>query len=272
MAYNVELQFALKTDTGQLRSHNEDAMTLSPAYGFAVLADGMGGYNAGEVASGIATAVIKEKVEQQLQQIHWPQCTYSTKQFQQMLADAIEHANTRVWQAAQADEQYAGMGTTAIAVFFHHDKLVVAHVGDSRLYLLRQGALTQLTRDHSHLQELVDAGLVDPEEARLSPYRNLITRAVGIEEHIKVDVQEYQTQAGDMYLVCSDGLSDMLAEQEINDILRQPETTLDGLCDTLVQQANDHGGHDNISVILARIQSTQPETDGLFGRMFAWIK
>jgi serine/threonine protein phosphatase PrpC len=270
MAYYVELEFAAQTDTGLLRTHNEDSLAVSLDYGLAVLADGMGGYNAGEVASGIATAVIKEVLEQQLQQLDWDATSAATRKVQQIMADAVEQANASILEAAYVEPQYSGMGTTVIAALFHHDKIMAAHVGDSRLYRLRDGVFALMTRDHSRLQEQIDAGLIDPEQARFSPHRNLITRAVGVDYGVDVEIHEHQTRPGDLYLLCSDGLSDMLSTQEISDVLNRG-IDLETACDVLIKRANENGGRDNTSVILAHVRSNQAE-EGLLGRVLNWVR
>ncbi len=257
MAYFVELQFAAKTDTGLVRPHNEDSIEISADYGLAILADGMGGYNAGEVASGIAVAIIKEALEICLMPFDWSAYD-SARQLQQAVVDAVERANNSILDVAATDAQYSGMGTTVVTTLFHHDKLIVAHVGDSRLYRFRNGELAPITRDHSLLQEQIDAGLINAEQARYAPNRNLITRAVGIDRSLVVEVHEYPTKRGDVYLLCSDGLSDMLSEQEIVAILKSAPT-LAAAADILIDHANANGGRDNSAVILVKVRTSKPE-------------
>lgn len=271
MAYHVELQIAAKTDTGLVRAHNEDSIALSPECGLAILADGMGGYNAGEVASSIATSTLKESVEQQIQSHGWNARANLSKFIQHLLVGSVERANNAILDAARAEPQFSGMGTTVVAAFFHHDKMTVAHVGDSRLYRLRRGVLTLMTRDHSLLQEQIDAGMIDAEMARFSPNRNLITRAVGVDYTINVEIHDHQTQVGDTYLLCSDGLSDMLSMQEIAEILNKTASDLELTCDALVARANRNGGRDNTSVILVTVQSSEVSTAKLPKRALNWI-
>lgn len=259
MAYFVELQFAAKTDTGLLRPHNEDSIEVGEESGIAILADGMGGYNAGEVASSIAVAVIKEALQMQLRQFKWNGYKSASRPIQHIVADSIGRANASILDVARADPQYSGMGTTVIAAVFHHDRLVVGHVGDSRLYRLRDQQLVPLTRDHSLLQEQIDAGMIDPEQARFSPQRNLITRAVGIDHGLEVEVSEHQTRRDDLYLLCSDGLSDMLSPQELLNILKGARAGLGAAAERLIEEANLNGGRDNISAILVRIKASKPE-------------
>lgn len=272
MTYHVKLQFAAKTDTGLMRSHNEDSIAIGDAHGIAVLADGMGGYNAGEVASGIATSIFKGSLEQRLQDSGEGGQGNRGKRFQQWMAESIASANAKILEAAQSEPQYRGMGTTMVAALFHHDKVTVAHVGDSRAYRWRQGSLVQLTRDHSQLQEQIDAGLVSPQWARFAPNKNLITRAVGVEEIVDVEISEYPTEAADIYLLCSDGLSDMLSSDEISAVLTETDFDLDLACSALVESANHNGGRDNISVVLAKVQPGKMAVQGLFDRLRKWAR
>lgn len=273
MAHNVDLEFAAKTDIGLVRSHNEDAIAISSKCGLAILADGMGGYNAGEVASGIATSVLKESLEERLQSQHWNARSNWSKRIQQFMVESIVHANGSIIEAARIEPSYSGMGTTLVAALFHHNKAIVAHVGDSRAYRLRQGELVQITRDHSLLQEQIDAGLVSEEGAKFAQNRNLITRAMGIDYDVEVEIHEHQTEDGDIYLLCSDGLSDMLSAQEIVSMVTKAGLTIETICDALVDKANQNGGRDNISVVLIKVKSENPEAkQGLFWRLCRWIR
>jgi protein phosphatase len=160
-----------------------------------------------------------------------------------------------------------------VAALFHHDRAVVAHAGDSRLYRWRAGELTLLTRDHSVMQEQIDAGILSSAQARSSPNRNLITRALGVEENMGVEIHEHLTQPGDIYLLCSDGLSDMIAHEGIASWLRRCGNDIDAACDALVLQANENGGRDNISIVLASIQAVRPAPrEGLLDRVLAWLR
>jgi serine/threonine protein phosphatase PrpC len=272
MPYQVELEFAAKTDTGLVRPHNEDAITISADYGFAILADGMGGYNAGEVASGIATSVLKETLEQRLRTQQWDMRLNRSKRVQQMLVESIVHANDSIFEAARINPQNSGMGTTLVAALFHQDKVTIAHVGDSRAYRLRKGELTQITHDHSMLQEQIDAGLISEENAQFAQNRNLITRAMGIDFDLEVEVHEHQTEEGDIYLLCSDGLSDMLSTRQILDTLNAANANLHTACDELIRQSNEHGGRDNISIVLIAVRPKNAESHGLVGRVMNWLK
>ncbi|HXA48089.1 MAG TPA: Stp1/IreP family PP2C-type Ser/Thr phosphatase [Burkholderiaceae bacterium] len=271
MAYHVELQIAAKTDTGLVRSHNEDSIAHNHEYGLVILADGMGGYNAGEVASAIATSTMKETVEGQLQTRGWSTRSNLSKYLQQLLVGSVERANSAILEAARAEPQFSGMGTTVVAAVFHQNKLTVAHVGDSRVYRLRRGELSLITRDHSLLQEQIDAGMIDAEAARFSSSRNLITRAVGVDRIVDVEIHDHLTQIDDVYLICSDGLSDMLSMKEILEIMSSTASNLELACDALVARANKNGGRDNTSVILVTVQSSQADTSKFPERAKNWI-
>jgi protein phosphatase len=274
MANNIRLEYASKTDTGRIRSQNEDAIALSPSHGFAVLADGMGGYNAGEVASFIATAVFKASMEHGLDQLQSPSLDILTtrgKQVQQLMVESVQRANSAILEAALSEPQYHGMGTTLVAALFQGDRIYLAHVGDSRVYRFRQGELVQTTRDHSLLQEQIDAGLIAPEWARFVQHKNLVTRALGIGPKMEVEVQDYHIEVGDIYLLCSDGLSEMLSTQEIRDILLSSADMLEYACKILVEKANDNGGLDNTSVVLIKVQSNGTSRKGMLTRIRSWL-
>jgi serine/threonine protein phosphatase PrpC len=272
MPYQVELEFAAKTDTGLVRAHNEDAIAISTECGFAILADGMGGYNAGEVASGIATSVLKETLEQRLRNQQWDMRLNRSKRIQQMLVESIAHANDSIFEAARINPNNSGMGTTLVAALFHQDRVTIAHIGDSRAYRLRKGELVQITHDHSMLQEQIDAGLISEENAQFAQNRNLITRAMGVDYDLDVEVHEHETEEGDIYILCSDGLSDMLSKEQILDILNSAGTNLDSTCDELIRQSNEHGGRDNISIVLVAVQSKDTASPGLVGRVMNWLR
>lgn len=248
--------FVAKTDSGLIRKNNEDAVAISPHYGLAILADGMGGHNAGEVASAIAVEVTRKVLEQCLQSIEQDDGARSQAgNLQHSILEAIERANAEVIQAAQNEPRYRGMGTTLVLALLQPGMITIAHVGDSRAYRFRRNQLVQLTRDHSLLQEQIDAGLQNAQSAHLSRNKNILTRAVGIDYLFKVEIHEYPTEPGDLYLLCSDGLSDMLTAGEIRDILARLGSNPDIASAVLVNSANGNGGLDNVSVILIKIGS-----------------
>ena len=254
------LEIVLRTDTGRVREHNEDAVFANPHLGFVVLADGMGGYNAGEVASSMATTRLASELESALA-ARAPHATDGPggEAFAgQCLRDAVADANAAIFQAAQDEAGYAGMGTTLVAALFFDDRVAVAHVGDSRLYRLRDGTLSLLTHDHSLLQEQIDIGLLSAEEARHSLNRNLVTRALGVDPLVEVDLAEHLVLPDDLYLLCSDGLNDMVPDEEIALALQTLSGHLELAATQLVEMANDQGGRDNVSVILVKVRQAYP--------------
>ncbi len=272
MSIPLQLEFAALTDTGLLRPHNEDAIAISPDFGLVILADGMGGYNAGEVASNIAITTVRQVMETELRAIAAEPSVDALDHMSALLCHAVNEANTAILTAALQEPDYAGMGTTLVTALFHQQTITLAHVGDSRCYRQRDGQLEQLTRDHSLLQDQIDAGLVSADEAWFSPNRNLITRAVGVEDNIEVEVHDYVVLPGDLYLLCSDGLTDMLTAQHIEAILQESPEDLQLAAASLLAIANEQGGRDNISVILVHVQDHEAQKEGLIGRLFGWIK
>ena len=241
MAHHVELGYCALTDKGMVRAQNEDSVAVLPELGVSILADGMGGYRAGEVASRVAVDVCIKELEQQLQAFDWRAGGERSRRLTRIVQDAVAAANCAIYNASQQQEQYSGMGTTLVVTLMHHDKLLIAHVGDSRAYRLRDTRLEQITRDHSQVQEQVDAGLLTPHQARSAPNRNLVTRAMGIDRQVEVELHRFTTKPGDMYLICSDGLSDMVNDAEIADVLYSG-ATLEGAASDLVARANLMGG------------------------------
>jgi len=254
MTTHDRLAFAALSDIGLIRSKNEDAIAIKPEYGLAILADGMGGHKAGEVASNMATAVIQQSLTARLQHAMSDRASDFSEYLQPWITDAIVLANTYVYEASRYDAHCGGMGTTVVLALHYRDRLTIAHAGDSRAYRFRQGQLEQLTRDHSWLQEQIDAGLIAPEMARFSSNKNLVTRALGIAPYIEPELHDYRSQAGDIILLCSDGLNDMVSDQLICGILSRCGHDLQVACKKLIQLANDNGGRDNVSVILIKVQ------------------
>lgn len=244
----TQLEFFSAIDTGRARSNNEDTVQVDEPLKLAVLADGMGGYNAGEVASDMAATCVREELARRIAATTPPM---QAAEIRQALQDSAQQANRTVFDASRNRAEYAGMGTTLVLALFEEDKLWVGHIGDSRAYRLRGGLLEQISRDHSLLQEQIDAGLLKPEEAAFSMHRNLVTRAVGVEPEVELEVREHDLRAGDLVLLCSDGLSDMLNDTQIAQILRSQES-LEAIATTLIAAANAAGGRDNIAVILVR--------------------
>jgi protein phosphatase len=218
---NVDLSSKIElvniSDTGMKRPHNEDSVITDPSMGLAIVADGMGGYKAGEVASAIAAKAILDTVRGDLQTAHDgardPQAELSPEAL--LIRDSIVDANRYIFKTATEVPQCQGMGTTVVAVLFYNNMITIAHVGDSRVYRMRNDDLAQITSDHSLVQELIDRGFFTPEEAEANTPKNLVTRALGIDEKVEVDVQEQAAKPGDIYLLCSDGLNDMVDDEEI---------------------------------------------------------
>ncbi|XZG70938.1 Stp1/IreP family PP2C-type Ser/Thr phosphatase [Chitinibacteraceae bacterium HSL-7] len=251
------------TDPGLLRDHNEDAIGFDRDLGFAVLADGMGGYNAGEVASGMAVELCLHVVREA-----WRETALVAPE--ELVVEAISSANRAIFGTAQSQPQCSGMGTTLVAVQFHDNAVTVAHVGDSRLYRLRDGALVPLTRDHSLLQEQIDSGLLTEEEARYSANRNLVTRAVGIDAGVEISVARHDVVPGDLYLLCSDGLNDMLDDTEIATLCDSYRVTPATLAQQLVAHANLAGGRDNVSVLVVQAVKPFAARQRAWRRLAAW--
>lgn len=239
-----------RSDTGMVREHNEDCFLIMPENGFALLADGMGGHLAGEVASAMAV----DKVAQHLMNsLHTGKARGKQEVVPDsaLLTDAIKAANRAIHESSIHRPEQAGMGTTIVAVTFRNNHLTVAHVGDSRLYRFRNGQLSQVTEDHSMVQELLRRGLITPEEARTSANKNLVTRALGVDPIVEVDVREQPVENGDLYLLCSDGLNDVLTDEEIAAALASTDE-LETVTRNLVSEVNARGGPDNVSIVLVR--------------------
>ncbi len=242
----IELHAAV--DPGRARSNNEDSVATDDAVALAVLADGMGGYNAGEVASNMATSFIRSELGRWLREAS---SQASDAEVRRAMDICVDNANRAIFNAANSNPQYAGMGTTLVVAVFRDNRVLLGHVGDSRCYRLREGKLQQITRDHSLLQEQIDAGLITPEQAAFSANKNLVTRAVGVEDTVLLETHQHDVQHGDVFLMCSDGLSDMLDDDGIAQVLQQHDS-LESSTRALIDAANDAGGKDNISVILGR--------------------
>ena len=269
MSLRGKINFGEITDTGRVREHNEDAIGSDPEIGLLVLADGMGGYNAGEVASGIAVQTVTELAIEGANRENRDEIDPHSGMMRQsiVLRDAIYRANKIIYQTAQSQTHCEGMGTTIVACMFYDNKLSIAHVGDSRGYRVRNGAIEQITLDHSLLQELVDRGFYSAEEAQRSTNRNYVTRALGVEPTVEVEVREYEVLPDDVYLLCSDGLCDMVEDEDIHLTINTFSDSLDVVGQQLVDLANDHGGRDNISVMLAQVISSFAAKKSLMARL-----
>ncbi len=273
MDLSQSLQMASRSDAGMVRSHNEDAVFFNAGLGMAILADGMGGYNAGEVASGMATALLGSEIEKAFQKMEPYRPDAAGKLHSHaVLESEISRANTAIYQAAQSQPQYAGMGTTLVVALFYDNMMTVAHIGDSRLYRLRGGEFQAITRDHSLLQEQIDSGMITAEEARHSQNKNLVTRALGVDPTVEPEIRDYDTMPGDIYLLCSDGLNDMVEDEEIALTLQALSANLELAATQLIQTANDSGGRDNVSVVLVRVAREYPAARSWWARLLQWFK
>ena len=274
MTLRGKIDFAELTDTGRVREHNEDAIGSNPEIGLMVLADGMGGYNAGEVASGIAVQIVTELATEAAGREDRADIDPHSGLMRQsiILRDAVYRANKIIFQTAQSQTHCEGMGTTIVACMFHDNKVSIAHVGDSRAYRLRGGKFDQITLDHSLLQELVDRGFYSAEEAQRSTNRNYVTRALGVEPAVEVEVHEHEVLPDDVFLLCSDGLCDMVEDEDIHLTISTFNASLDVVSQQLVDLANNQGGRDNISVMLAQVLDAFPAKKGLIAKIAGWFR
>jgi PPM family protein phosphatase len=249
------LEIAAGTHSGVVRTHNEDCLATSSEYGFAVLADGMGGHNAGEVASRMAVDVIASGLEAAIRALARP---VDRTRAENLISEHVADANTRILEAGQQRLDHAGMGTTVIVALWHETSVSVGHIGDSRMYRLRARELRQLTRDHSLAQEHIDRGTLSEDEARAAGIRSILTRTLGNAPHVAVELNTFDSAEDDLYLLCSDGLTDMLTDEQICAVLSFFGVELNQAVEQLIQHANEQGGIDNISVILVRQTSAVP--------------
>jgi serine/threonine protein phosphatase PrpC len=243
------VEMAAASDRGRVRARNEDCVGMRPLAGLAIVADGMGGHNAGEVASRMAVDLIAGGLET-VAVAHGG--SLEPARAQALIAEQIERANAEIYAVGGTRSDYAGMGTTVVVGLWYDNRVSVGHVGDSRMYRLRAGALEQLTRDHSLVQEQIDRGTLTQDSARKSAIRSILTRAVGSEPCVYADMNTYEAVPDDIYLLCSDGLTEMLSDDQIGEVLAA-DRPLQHVANDLVQKANARGGVDNISVIVVRL-------------------
>ena len=252
----MRVRFSGATDVGRKRNHNEDALYLPSDTRLAIVADGMGGHACGEVASGVAVETIVEYFHKtaDMQPITWPyKVDRDLRSDINRMVTAVKLANLEIYERAQKESRLRGMGTTAVAIYFLDDTVIIGHVGDSRVYRYRDGRLSQLTEDHSLINDYIKMKRVTAEEAESWPHKNVIVRALGMKENVAVDVITETPRVGDCYLMCSDGLSGMLSDPQMAHVIRT-RTDLDAAVEAMIQGANEEGGIDNISVVLARIE------------------
>lgn len=266
------LEIVAKTDPGVLRTLNEDSVAIVDELGLLVLSDGMGGYQSGDVASSITTQVIVEGMTQGLKNKR-----FQGNEVAALIEDVVKRANRAIFlegerraQRIHSSKEQA-MGSTLALLLFRNNHVTLAHVGDSRIYRLRDQKLALLTHDHSLLQEQIDQGILSTEAAATSHNRHLITRGLGLQSEVEVTLDECEALPGDIYLLCSDGLNDMVDNVDIERVLNSLQANLPLAASQLVMIANDNGGEDNISVILAKAGThipSAPKKNGFFGWLF----
>jgi protein phosphatase len=278
MSLKGKLEIVAQTDVGRVRDHNEDFISCEEGLGVAVLADGMGGLNAGEVASSMTVHLLMDDLvayregstalRSELGDIDDSDVPLEAS----IVKFAIEKANSAVFHTSQTQPQCRGMGTTVIAGLFWNNRVSIGHIGDSRVYRFRDDCLEQITKDHSFVQELLDKGLVTKEEARNSDRKNVVTRALGVAPNVEAEVNEFKTRVGDIYLMCSDGLTDLVTDDDIEKSVSELNGNLGELAAHLINISNVSGGKDNISVILVRVLKPFPARSGVLKKIVNWFE
>lgn len=266
----MQIQIGARTDVGRLRTNNEDNFKVAPEIDLFVLSDGMGGEAHGEVASSLAVEEIAQHCLGSLKDPNAPLLGAARDDLTprtNRLVSALKSANQRIFDAATANAGQRGMGATVVAAWLDRERLSVAHVGDSRIYLLRAGELVQLTQDHSLVAEQVRRGILTQQQADESDMSSVLTRAMGVEAEVEVDADEHILMAGDSILLCSDGLLRMVNDEEIASTLLTTPGTQEAV-DHLIQMANDNGGADNITIILLRLSQ---QSEGVLARIWRWL-
>jgi serine/threonine protein phosphatase PrpC len=252
----MRVRFAGDSNVGMKRAHNEDSFYLPESERLAIVADGMGGHASGEVASRMAVETISGffKATQEEQQLTWPFKMDKGHRYDvNRMVTAIKLANLKIHEQAQKDPRCHGMGTTVVSALFVDDALVVGHVGDSRLYRRRDGVFEQITEDHSLLNDYIKMKHLSPDEVAAFPHKNVIVRALGMKDTVQVDVHVDAPRLGDVYLICSDGLSGMIKDEDMAEIATS-DRDLDVVCERLITTANKNGGLDNITVVAVRLE------------------
>ncbi len=251
----MRIRYAGNTHVGMKRNHNEDNLCLVPEENLYIVADGMGGHAAGEVASKMAVETVSQfyKDTSEDEEVTWPFKMDRQKKYEEnRLVTSIKLANLRIYEEALANAKKKGMGTTVVACNFTKDGAYLGHVGDSRIYRFRKGQLTQLTEDHSLLNDYIKMKELTPEEIENFPHKNVIVRALGMKDSVQVDVAFSPPEHGDIFLLCSDGLSGEVTDPDMAKILSETGDDLEKGCNRLIQTANQNGGKDNITVVLAQ--------------------
>lgn len=255
----MRIEVAGTTHVGMKRVHNEDNFLLLPEQNLFVVADGMGGHASGEVASKLAVDELAEffRMTSEDQDATWPFKMDKTRNYDEnRLATAIKLANARIFEQASSDPKFKGMGTTIVSIHFSQNQAYVGHVGDSRVYSFRDGQLKQITEDHSLLNEYIKSKRLSPDEVEGFAYKNVILRALGMKDTVAVDTAHNEPKDGDLYLLCSDGLSGMVPDPLMSELLVQNATDLQKACDALIEAANKAGGTDNVTCIVLRFHKS----------------
>lgn len=266
---SFQLNSIALSDPGKIRALNEDAFAIDDHHAFALVADGMGGHNAGEVASRIAADFLKERLADKIRQSRKGASQTKPAQFAEQL---VSEANRAIHTAAKSQADYAGMGTTLALLMLTGNSVALLHVGDSRIYRLRNGRIEQLTRDDSLLADQIELGLVNPTEADLSHNRHFVTGALGQDLHPKIHVKELPAEEGDIFLLSTDGLTDMVDDSDIELIVDKLKTNMKLAAEHLIQLANDQGGSDNITVALVRVSKQAEDSGGFLPKLLGWLK
>lgn len=251
----MRIEVAGTTHVGMKRVHNEDNFLLLPEQNLFCVADGMGGHASGEVASKLAVDELAEffRMTSEDQDATWPFKMDKSRNYDEnRLATGIKLANARIFEQASSDLKFKGMGTTIVTIHFAQNQAYVGHVGDSRVYSFREGKLTQITEDHSLLNEYIKSKRLSPDEVEGFAYKNVILRALGMKDTVAVDTARSEAKDGDIFLLCSDGLSGMVPDPAMRDILAEHAGDLQKACDALIEAANKAGGTDNVTCVLAR--------------------
>ena len=266
------IEIASSTDVGRRYDHNEDSISSVPEHAFVILADGMGGHNAGEVASAMAVDYVTQHVLDYIDKVDTLEMDAETglTQYSDIVREAVQRANFEIFEAAK-EPKHHGMGTTIVVALMYENQMTVANVGDSRLYRYVNKSLKQVTKDHTLLQELVDQGFYTLEEAREAPNKNIVTRGLGAEESVEVDVCEEYISKGEKILLCSDGLTDMLEDDEILAIMNKYVHNNQACVQALINSANEQGGLDNVSAIIVEVKKNFPSDGKSFSRVLDWL-
>ncbi len=250
---SLKLRAAGLTDVGRKRKANEDNLYLSPIHGLYVVADGMGGHASGEVASQLAVETLGRFFEETARDRErtWPYKMDKSLSYEEnRISVGVRLSNKLIFERAQSDMRQKGMGTTVVVVTVLDEIVYIAHVGDSRVYRLRDGSFEQMTADHSLLNDYMKIKPLTPEEIENFPHKNVIVRALGMKQNVEVDLRKETLKPGDLFLLCSDGLNGLVPDEQMHKILKEHRSDLDRACQELIDEANRRGGNDNITVML----------------------